>query len=387
MTSSLISHPISTTGATVLAERPPPFSGQPVRMSLIQGNHRWPLEPRAIEETARLTGLRKNRLVQLAEPGMDLRRILVGPSEQTLYLSLSQATNTVAAVSIRKPMPINVTEILELADTLGYRPDIPNMPNQPGVRREHQNASDAYLGLVRLDDKPFLIAGDRYRSGSKVGIDLAGHARPSVNLYLERQVCENGQMIQVGNQERLVPQYDNDGGVNAATLGRHLEAWNTIGLPDDVMSRLTIAANTAASYGEVLGLHQLIKSPEIVGLRRSQRFSQRSVSTLADEAIEQMLGDWRARTGVAALSEIPRRDLRFLPSETTVAGLINLATECATWYVNRSGGNTTFQRWWNRMIQRTYDLERAVPRTMALPARWITAPAQTAMMSTNPSAN
>lgn len=370
----IVTHQIPVAGATLFAEQIQPHAHAPLRMQLQHGSSRWPLNPRAKAALAQATGLRLGRMEAIAKTGMELSRYLIGPNEQHLWISTHEQQNTAIAVSTSKPTPIAVNDVVDYANSRGYTFDV-------------RNSTDGRMRFQRLDDKEFYIAGDRYRSGTNVDFDAAGHDLPSANVYLERQICLNGQVIQIAHEERLVPQYGADGGLNAGMLVDHLEAWSGAGLPEPIQLRLAKAAGTAASYAEVIGLHQIIKSPEIVGLRRSRFRSQRSINTIADHAIDRMLGDWRARTGVAAIGEIPRRDLRFLPSETTVAGLINLATEVATHYVDRAGGNTAFQRWWNRMIQRRYDLEGVADRSMTLPARWISEPAQTAMMSTNPSAN
>ncbi len=72
----------------------------------------------------------------------------------------------------------------------------------------------------------------------------------------------------------------------------------------------------------------------------------------------------------ACMGEIPSRDLAFLPSETSVAGLVNLATEISTHIIrNREGERLV--AWWNHLLGGRYDLEGLDQPGRTLPARWI----------------
>jgi hypothetical protein len=150
-----------------------------------------------------------------------------------------------------------------------------------------------------------------------------------------------------------------------------MSAWSDQEVPERILTRLSVAAETPASYAEAESLQNLIRSPDLIVMRRSQDPSQRRITTHADDAFDEIFGDYRTRYGVASLKEIPKRELQFLATNTSVAGLVNLSTEIWTHYDLHRAGSEKLNNWWNQLIGRKYNLEGVDKNNVPLPDRWL----------------
>ena len=323
----------------------------------LNGQH-VPLAVRAQRELGAIAGLTATRMRGLAQSGglhfVDQMR---GSPTRTLFCTLQG--DQIIAVAPRPTKPIDSVQIMGDLERQGF--SIP-------MRRR----ADGCFEATKLTSDGIRIGNDIYHAGIAVGVDIAGHQFPTVDIYAERQVCTNGQTITISEQDRRVPlHHDTDGSANADALIAHVAAWSEQGMPERSIARLEVAARTPASFHEVVSLFNLAKSPEIVGLRRSPGVTQRRVTTIVDDVFGGMLGDYQQRLGVASLNEIPKRERRFLATETSVAGIINLATELSTFYVDRQGGGSRLSSWWNALMSRPYDLEGVATTNIPAPARWL----------------
>lgn len=349
-TSPITTVPVPVTEAVLEADRH--------QMQFTASGQRFPVAPRAQRELATIAGLTPNRMRGLAQSGgIDFADQLRGSQTQMLFCGIQG--NQIVAVSPQPTKAINSVQVMTELDRLGFA--IP-------MRR----CADGCFEATKLTSDAIHIGGNVYHAGIAVGVDLAGHQLPTVDVFAERQVCTNGQTITISEQERRVPlHHETDGSVNASALIDHVSTWSAQGMPEWAIARLEVAAKTPASFNEVLSLFSLAKSPEIVGLRRSAGVSQRRVTTITDDAFGQMLGNYQQRLGVASPNEIPKRERRFLASETSVAGLINMATELWTHHVDRQGGGSRLSSWWNALMNRPYDLEGVATTTVPAPTWWL----------------
>lgn len=327
------------------------------QMQFSVNGQRFPLAARAQRELGSITGLAAGRMRGLAQAGgMRFAEQMRGSQTQTLFCALQD--HQIVAVAPRPTKPIDGAQIMGDLERQGFA--IP-------MRRR----ADGCFEATKLTSEAIHIGNDIYHAGVAVDVDLAGHQLPTVDIYAERQVCINGQTIAISEQDRRVPlHHDTDGSANADALIAHLAAWSEQGMPEHTIARLEVAAQTPASFHEVVSLRNLTTSPDIVGLRRPG-LTQRRVTTIVDDAFGTMLGDYQQRLGVASINEIPKRERRFLASETSVAGLINLATELASHHVDRQGGGFRLSSWWNALMNRPYDLEGVATTTVPAPARWL----------------
>lgn len=334
----------------------PTITASSQQLFLEAGSERLPLSARAEANVATLTGLTPSRLQSLAEAGgVQVPDLLRGTRIDSLAISVHQGE--VIAIGDRLPKAIDADQIMEFIDQGRYKVVDPLV-------------ADGRLHATTLTSDDLLIGGEAHRFGHAVEIDLAGYALPQMRHFVERLICANGATIAVSVSNRRIPQFDVDGGVNARTLTDHVQAWSRQGTPDGVVRRLDAASKTAASLAEVLSLQHITRAPDLAGLRISSGSDTRLVETRADPAFAEMLGSYQSRLGVASLSEIPRRDLAFLPSETSVAGLVNLATEITSHFIpHRQGARVT--AWWNHLLGGRYDLEELGHQGRSLPARWI----------------
>ena len=340
---------ISLTGASLTADKDHLF--------LESDGERLPLSGRASKEMSTLTGLTHKRMFEHATMGgIDLSLQMRGSNTTSLACGIQE--NAVIAVTSGVPLALEGAQILEYFGQQAYS-------------LSGHDISDGRLVATKVTSQDVRIGSDPYRTGHAIDIDLAGHTPPTTHHYVLRQICANGQTLSLSQESRRVPQHDEDGAVYAHALAEHLSAWARQGIPDQLINRLQVAAETRASFSEVMGLFQIARSREIVGIRNSIASTPRQVETYADQAFDQMFGDYRARLGVGSLNEIPVRDLHYLPSETTVAGVINLATEMTSHFVPRHRGGTKLTTWWNHLMGGKYDLEGLSMTPVPLPARWM----------------
>lgn len=227
----------------------------------------------------------------------------------------------------------------------------------------------------KVSDQSIWIGEEEYKTGMSVDIDLAGQVAPMVSHYFQRVVCWNGQRITAFEGTRRIALHSTTNAVdNATDVIEHLHCWRSDSQVGRISPRIEIASKTPASLGEVMALmNQVLAKDNSTETPTQQAASANYVKELAAPVFDRMLGDLAQRYGVASVKEIPPAKRRLLQTETSVGGLINLATEISTHHTDSREYRDSLSAWWDRLLSRPFHLEGVAQTIAPAPALWLEA--------------
>lgn len=318
----------------------------------------YTLSNRARSQLPHVLGMKKSRIHQLASNGGITVAEQIRGSEYSDLTMTTTPSNVIIAFANQEPKPTDEAGMLTRMEAAGFL-------------REDIDIIDGRLTGYLRTSLALLVGTTSYAHGISLNLDLAGYEAPEVATFLERLICSNGASIDVFAESRAIPMYSADVGINADNIDTHVRAWKELDVPDGVIDRLRQAEEVPASLAEVRGLRSALASAATsssLGFGGDSPFIGRSI---ADGAIDTMMGDFRAKHGVASLREIPAAQQHYLPSQTSVLGLFNLGTEFATHHLRHHTGGAILKDWWNRLLSRNFDLEGIMTEPTELPEFWL----------------
>ena len=334
------------------------LEANPHELRLRANGSTYTMSSRAMSQLPDVLGMQKSRIAQLAGNGGIAIAEQVRGSEYRELAMTTTPSNVIVAFAKREPKPIDGTGMLSRLEAAGFQ-------------KNDIVVVDGRLSASIRTASEMLIGKTAYAHGVSLSVDLVGYEASAVATFLERLVCSNGAAINVLAENRGIPLHSTDEDINANNIDTHVRAWMKLGLPSGLMDRLRKAEEVPASLAEVRGLRSaLVATAALYSQELGDESSSRK-RTIADNAIDDMFGDFRSKHGVASLREIPAAQQHNLASQTSVLGLFNLGTELATHHLRRNPAGSGLKDWWNRLLSRSFDLEGVQTRPTNLPDFWL----------------
>lgn len=284
-----------------------------------------------------LKGLAQRMRVPLATfelftPGEVLRRAAQVHPELPLRLTLDRRGKQALGLVERAGEPLPVAQIERV-----LRGD-PRL-----LEFEYENGD--FLALLDMGEEWEIPSDSAYRMRIRCRVPVDEMSEPEIHLATFRQICSNGLVAEVA-AFRSKMQIKDKGGAHFARL---LSSFSNPQGVETLRDRLLAAQSTKASVGELLSLDGLLR--ETLADRREQM--------LVREALMERAGNPCVRYGVADLSSIGQKKRALLPTECSVADLLNMASEISTHHGRRvrNGAGGAFDAWAGETLARPFDLE------------------------------
>ena len=271
-------------------------------------------------------------IFQLFEPGEVLRRAAKVQPDLPLRLTVDRRANRALGLVERAGAPLPVAQIERV------------LRGDPRLL-EFEYRDGEFAALLDMGEEWEIPADSAYRMRIRCRVPVDEMSEPEIHLATFRQICSNGQVAEVA-AFRSKMQVKDKGGAHFARL---LSSFSNPQGVETLRNRLLAAQSTKASVGELMSLDDLFR----------ENLADRREQMLVREALMERAGNPCVRYGVADLSSIGLKKRALLPTECSVADLLNMASEVSTHHSRRlrSGAAGVFDGWAGSTLARPFDLE------------------------------
>jgi len=270
----------------------------------------------------------------LFQPEEVMRRAAVVHPDLKLRVTLDRKRGEALGVTERKGVPVPVKFV---ENTLRGDPRLREFSYRDGV----------ITATLALSDSWFVKNDSEYHAHVQCRVPVDGVGRPDMNLATWRQVCENGAIAEAPIFRTKMEIKDNNG----SHFARLLKSFSNPEGIELLQERMTQAAETKASVGELYALEEVVR--KVVPEGHNQL-------VLCDR-LHEMAANPCVRYGVTELGKIGQKKRPLLPVDCSVSDLLNFASELATHHKNITTDAKRLHAYVGTLLAKGFDLEDLYP--------------------------